>query len=157
MLALFRVWRKRLPKFKFSPKFPMGFHVILQLQITKSKPDWIRCANLFQPKIRRGATLHLSRNNSKWALFLNYTVIRMPLKVGCCHRKLPNWIELFRHSPPPIVIGLTFYRMGLVHIFHAKQYGILKFVIWKGDLIKKIQPRPDKHDKCFWTCSFRLH
>ena len=28
---------KRLPKFKFSAKFPIGLHVILQIQIKKSK------------------------------------------------------------------------------------------------------------------------
>ena len=27
--------RKRLPKFKFSAKFPIGLHVILQIQIKK--------------------------------------------------------------------------------------------------------------------------
>ena len=29
--------RTRLPKFKFSVKFPTGLHVILQIQITKIK------------------------------------------------------------------------------------------------------------------------
>ena len=28
--------RKRLPKFKFSAKFPIGLHVILQIQIKKN-------------------------------------------------------------------------------------------------------------------------
>ena len=27
--------RKRLPKFKFSAKFPIGLHVILQIQVQK--------------------------------------------------------------------------------------------------------------------------
>ena len=31
--------RKRLPKFKFSAKFPIGLHVILQIQITKIEND----------------------------------------------------------------------------------------------------------------------
>ena len=29
----YRGGRKRLPKFKFSAKFPIGLHVILQVQI----------------------------------------------------------------------------------------------------------------------------
>ena len=31
--------RTRLPKFKFSAKFPIGLHVILQIQITKFEND----------------------------------------------------------------------------------------------------------------------
>ena len=31
--------RKRLPKFKFSAKFPIGLHVILQIQIKKFQND----------------------------------------------------------------------------------------------------------------------
>ena len=31
--------RKRLPKFKFSAKFPIGLHVILQIQIKKFESD----------------------------------------------------------------------------------------------------------------------
>ena len=31
--------RKRLPKFKFSAKFPIGLHVILQVQIKKFEND----------------------------------------------------------------------------------------------------------------------
>ena len=31
--------RKRLPKFKFSAKFPIGLHVILQIQIRKFEND----------------------------------------------------------------------------------------------------------------------
>ena len=31
--------RKRLPKFKFSAKFPIGLHVILQIQIKKFEID----------------------------------------------------------------------------------------------------------------------
>ena len=31
--------RKRLPKFKFSAKFPIGLHVILQIQIKKIEND----------------------------------------------------------------------------------------------------------------------
>ena len=34
-IALFQGGRKRLPKFKFSAKFPIGLHVILQIQIKK--------------------------------------------------------------------------------------------------------------------------
>ena len=32
--------RKRLPKFKFSAKFPIGLHVILQIQIKKFENDF---------------------------------------------------------------------------------------------------------------------
>ena len=32
--------RKRLPKFKFSAKFPIGLHVILQIQIKKFENDY---------------------------------------------------------------------------------------------------------------------
>ena len=35
----FRGGRKRLPKFKFSAKFPIGLHVILQIQIKKFEND----------------------------------------------------------------------------------------------------------------------
>ena len=31
--------RKRLPEFKFSAKFPIGLHVILQIQIKKIEND----------------------------------------------------------------------------------------------------------------------
>ena len=31
--------RKRLPKFKFLAKFPIGLHVILQIQIKKFEND----------------------------------------------------------------------------------------------------------------------
>ena len=31
--------RKRLPKFKFSAKFPIGLHVIIQIQIRKFEND----------------------------------------------------------------------------------------------------------------------
>ena len=34
-LSNYRGGRKRLPKFKFSAKFPIGLHVILQIQIKK--------------------------------------------------------------------------------------------------------------------------
>ena len=39
MGAFFRGGRKRLPKFKFSAKFPIGLHVILQIQIKKFEND----------------------------------------------------------------------------------------------------------------------
>ena len=32
--------RKRLPKFEFSAKFPIGLHVILQIQIKKFENDF---------------------------------------------------------------------------------------------------------------------
>ena len=38
-LYLNRGGRKRLPKFKFSAKFPIGLHVILQIQIKKFEND----------------------------------------------------------------------------------------------------------------------
>ena len=38
-LHLIRGGRKRLPKFKFSAKFPIGLHVILQIQIKKFEND----------------------------------------------------------------------------------------------------------------------
>ena len=37
--TLSRGGRKRLPKFKFSAKFPIGLHVILQIQIKKFEND----------------------------------------------------------------------------------------------------------------------
>ena len=36
---LLRGGRTRLPKFKFSAKFPIGLHVILQIQIKKFEND----------------------------------------------------------------------------------------------------------------------
>ena len=76
--ANFQGDRKRLPKFKFSAKFPIGLHVILQIQTKKSKMTAILglCEKLFKPKIRRCSTLNPSWNNVKWILFVNYTVIR---------------------------------------------------------------------------------
>ena len=38
-IATGRGGRKRLPKFKFSAKFPIGLHVILQIQIKKFEND----------------------------------------------------------------------------------------------------------------------
>ena len=38
-LPVIRGGRKRLPKFKFSAKFPIGLHVILQIQIKKFEND----------------------------------------------------------------------------------------------------------------------
>ena len=38
-LLTVRGGRKRLPKFKFSAKFPIGLHVILQIQIKKFEND----------------------------------------------------------------------------------------------------------------------
>ena len=32
--------RTRLPKFKFSAKFPIGLHVVLQIQIKKFENDY---------------------------------------------------------------------------------------------------------------------
>ena len=69
--------RKRLPKFKFSAKFPIGLHVILQIQIKKFENDCYIMWKIILTEIRRGATLHPSWNNVKWILFENYTVIRM--------------------------------------------------------------------------------
>ena len=43
--------RKRLPKFKFSAKFPIGLQVILQIQIKKFENDCY---------VRRGSTLILT-------------------------------------------------------------------------------------------------
>ena len=37
--TVFRGGRTRLPKFKFSAKFPIGLHVILQIQIKKFEND----------------------------------------------------------------------------------------------------------------------
>ena len=37
--STFQGGRKRLPKFKFSAKFPIGLHVILQIQIKKFEND----------------------------------------------------------------------------------------------------------------------
>ena len=39
MIGLGRGGRTRLPKFKFSAKFPIGLHVILQIQIKKFEND----------------------------------------------------------------------------------------------------------------------
>ena len=38
-LAYLRGGRTRLPKFKFSAKFPIGLHMILQIQIRKFEND----------------------------------------------------------------------------------------------------------------------
>ena len=83
--------RSDLPKFKFSVEFPIGLHVILQLQIKKFKTAYyLLSAKLFQPKIRWGAILHPSWNNVKWILFVNYTVIRMLYMPGTCNGRI-SW------------------------------------------------------------------
>ena len=38
-MKIVRGGRTRLPKFKFSAKFPIGLHVILQIQIRKFEND----------------------------------------------------------------------------------------------------------------------
>ena len=65
--------RIRLPKFKFSAKIPICLHVILKREIKKIKIWLNQMQNIFQPEIRW--------NSFKWALFSDYTVIRMPLTV----------------------------------------------------------------------------
>ena len=42
--------RTRLPKFKFSAKFPIGLHVILQIQIRKFENDCYYVKNYFNRK-----------------------------------------------------------------------------------------------------------
>ena len=81
--------RKRLPKFKFSAKIPIGLHVILQIQIKNSKMTAILCEKLFWPKIRRGSTLNPSWNNVKWILFVNYTVTVALVGVAKLNLALP--------------------------------------------------------------------
>ena len=68
---------ERLPKFIFSAKFPIGLHVILQIQIKKFENDCYIMWKIILTEIRRGSTLNPSWNNVKWILFVNYTVIRM--------------------------------------------------------------------------------
>ena len=46
--------------FKFLEKFPIGLHMILQIQVEKSKLPNILCAKLFLPKRGWSATLHSS-------------------------------------------------------------------------------------------------
>ena len=51
--------RTRLPKFKFSAKFPVGLHVILQIQIIKIQKYLISYVKkIFWPQIRWGLTLN---------------------------------------------------------------------------------------------------
>ena len=97
-----------LPTFKFSAKFPLSLHVILKLHINKFK-TWLNQMH----KIRWGAALHLAWNNLKWDLFINYTVICLPLMVAlpeCCHRLLPDWIGY--SDPPPV-----FYDLEKIYCF----------------------------------------
>ena len=83
--------RKRLPKFKFSAKFPIGLHVILQIQIKKIR-KWLLyyVKNYFNRKsveVQRWTPLEITLNGF---FFVNYTVIRR-----CCH------IESSFTGPPP--------------------------------------------------------
>ena len=55
-----------LPKFKFSVEFPIGLHVILQLQIKKFKiACYLKGKIILINLIRQRATMHPSWNNGK--------------------------------------------------------------------------------------------
>ena len=69
--------RTRLPKFKFSAKFPIGLYVILQIQIRKFKNDCYIMWKIILTENPSRLTLNPCWNNVKWILFVNYTVIRM--------------------------------------------------------------------------------
>ena len=88
--------RTCLPKFKFSAKFPIGLHMILELHIKKIlnllESDAQNYFNRKSIGVHRAA-LHPSLNTVKWSLFSNNTAIRMLLTValpGCCHPVLPH-------------------------------------------------------------------
>ena len=88
--------RTRLPKFKFSAKFPVGLHVILKLQIN----------NLIQNLIESDAKnyfdrLHLSWNSVKWSLFSNNTAIRTMLTVAFATGNTPRCHIEMSYSDPP--------------------------------------------------------
>ena len=63
----------RLPKFKFWAKFPMGLHVILELQIKKNQNLPESDAQNYFNRNPPGAALHPS--SFKWTLFSNNTAI----------------------------------------------------------------------------------
>ena len=69
--------QKRLPKFKFSAKFPIGLHVILQIQIKKFENDCYIMWKIILTENPSRFNVEPLFNNVKWILFENYTVIRM--------------------------------------------------------------------------------
>ena len=101
--------RKRLPKFKFSAKFPIGLHVILQIQIKKFENDCYIMWKIILTKNPSRFNVEPSWNNVKWILFVNYTVIRMLYMKRSRKSVLPHWIELYRPPPPPENLNLFAY------------------------------------------------
>ena len=58
--------RTRLPKFKFSAKFPIGLHVILQIQIRKLENDCYIMWKIILTENPSRFNLNPSWNNVKW-------------------------------------------------------------------------------------------
>ena len=66
--------RKWLPKFKFSAKFPLCLHVILQIQIKKIEND---CYIMWKIILTENPSRFNVEPLLKWILFENCTVIRI--------------------------------------------------------------------------------
>ena len=79
--------RTRLPKFRFSAKFPIGLHVALQIQIRKFEND---CYVMWKIIL----TKNPSWSNFKWVLFINHT----PLYATVAY--VADWIGLYL---PPLI------------------------------------------------------
>ena len=81
-LVLRQEGRTRLPKFKFSANFPIGLHVILQIQVKKNQ----NCLISYVKKY--------SWSNFKWVLF------NTQKSTARCRQRsrkwvLPHWIRLY--------------------------------------------------------------
>ena len=82
--------RTRLPKFKFSAKYPIGLHVTLQIQIkNNSKMPIILCEHyLNRNSVGVQPWTHSFWSNIKWVWFMNHTVLPYTVcngRVSGCH------------------------------------------------------------------------
>ena len=93
--------RTRLPKFKFSAKFPIGLHVILQIQIRKFEND---CYIMWKINLTENPSRFNVEPlfNVKWILFVNYTVIRTVFVCCTCNGRVSRCchIESSFTGPP---------------------------------------------------------
>ena len=93
--------RKRLPKFKFLAKFPIGLHVILQIQIKKIR-KWLLyyVKNYFNRKsveVQPCTPLEIMLNGFYLKIIRQYVCCTCNGRVSrCCHIE-SSW-------PPPLVL-----------------------------------------------------
>ena len=88
--------RKRLPKFKFSAKFPIGLHVILQIQIKKNR-KWLLSyvKNYFNRKsveVQPCTPLEIMLNGFCLKIYGNTYAVHVTVAYEPRKSVLPHWI-----------------------------------------------------------------